>query len=439
MDRTVLRQIGWAAASLGLTTLLVGCGEMTAEETASDNASLAVTNGLAAVNGLSLTNGLAGVNGLATTNGLSLTNGLASVNGLATTNGLMTTAAGRKTVAYLARCALASNDTLVKADASGTNYTFAGSIGLCPAWKSGSIATDFRCQELISACMMAHVNSAGIHIPIWLDGDPTTTPIGWGMDTVNYPYQEGTFFGNILMTGNYNHANFLAPVGFYCDGDGFAQGSSGVVAGRLGDTSTDAYSNPWGAGTLCKNVCTGQYSQGAGVQKDPDGYINCATPNIPTFNNMITVWRNNNYTPQFDTGYMYSLSGSNTKNAQMVRALTSGTTVDQQASSTGDTQQFAIVASGSNWKIELKSATSKCLDAGSASNGTAVTVASCGSGTQQQWTVTPDVQTGSFFLKNVKGGTCMNVRSGSTSAGALIEVATCSTSTTSQKFVIKGQ
>src|SRR4029077_5793924 len=134
--------------------------------------------------------------------------------------------------------------------------------GLCPAWKSGDISTNWICQEYISACVMAHLNTAGIHIPIWLDADNQTTKIGWGVDLTNYPYQEGTFFGNILITGHYNHADYNAPVGFYCDGDGFASGSSGVGAGRIGDSATAAYSNPWSGNPLCKNNCTNHYVSG---------------------------------------------------------------------------------------------------------------------------------------------------------------------------------
>ena len=140
--------------------------------------------------------------------------------------------------------------------------------------------------------------------------------------------------GNILTTGLFNHANFNAPVGYYCDGDGFAQGNNGVVAGRLGDgSSSDAYSNPWGSGALCKNNCTGQYSMGAGAQANPDGYVNCPPPNIPTFDSVITVWRNNTYTPQFDNGYMYTMSPVSSNKGQMVRATTSGPVGDQSASS----------------------------------------------------------------------------------------------------------
>ena len=59
----------------------------------------------------------------------------------------MTTDAGRKTIAYLVRCALASNDTLTKRDQNGTQYTFPGGMGLCPQWKNGGVATDRSLPE----------------------------------------------------------------------------------------------------------------------------------------------------------------------------------------------------------------------------------------------------------------------------------------------------
>ena len=47
--------------------------------------------------------------------------------------------------------------------------------------------------------MMAHVNTAGVHVPLWLDSNDAA--IGWGIDRTNFPMQEGTFFGDILDTG----------------------------------------------------------------------------------------------------------------------------------------------------------------------------------------------------------------------------------------------
>jgi hypothetical protein len=281
METKRLRQIGWVTASLGLTTALVGCGEAPSQAAAENGAALATTNGLAMINGLSLTNGLAMTNGLASVNGLSLTNGLASVNGLATTNGLMTTSAGRSTVSYLVRCALASGDTLVKADQTGTNYTFAGAMGLCPSWKSGDISGNYTCQELLSSCMLAHVNTAGVHIPLWIVGPD---PVGWGQNTA-YPNQEGTFFGNIFRTNTVGHTD-----AYYCNGPGF---NVDVVPGRLGATQVNApYRNMFTSGYCNINGCVASDSRTGSV---PDGYKACAMGDgaQSAWNSMLTVWRQN--------------------------------------------------------------------------------------------------------------------------------------------------
>src|SRR3984957_16455078 len=167
--------------------------------------------------------------------------GLSSINGLSAINGPMTTSAGRKTISYVVRCALAANDTLVKQDQNGTNYTFAGAIGLCPAWKTAGVSNSSTCMESLSACMMAHVNTAGVHVPLWLDSNDLA--IGWGIDRVNYPMQEGTFFGDIMDTGPLNNIgkpSVTPPAGYYCDGAGFPAGAAGVVAGRLGANQAGA-------------------------------------------------------------------------------------------------------------------------------------------------------------------------------------------------------
>ena len=318
--------------SLGAIVGLVGCGEEADGVSGSDLAAVVSGNGLSANglsanglsgnglsgnglsgNGLTKTNGLSG-NGLSgnglSANGLSVQNGL-SGNGLLTTSGFMTTDMGRKVVAYLAKCALASNDSFTKQDQYGTSYTFPGSLGLCPAWKDGGIATDRGCMNRISACIMAHVNTAGVHIPIWIDSEYSS--VGWGVDLVNYPFQEGTFFGNIFATGNLSSigmSGITGPAAYFCDGNGFAGGNAGVVAGRLGKGSANApYVNPFGDGVLCNNKGTGQFTNGVGGQPGPDGFKQiCANGYCFQAGEPITVWRATTYTPVFDDQYIYRLS-----------------------------------------------------------------------------------------------------------------------------------
>src|SRR5438046_1492080 len=116
--------------TLGALAGLVGCNELSSEEAGTDS-----------VEGASRS----------TSNGLAQSNGLASVNGLASTNGLMTTTMGRRTVSYLAKCALSSSQSLVKADQSGHNFTFAGGLNLAPGWLNSAPSSSD--ENLVSSCL----------------------------------------------------------------------------------------------------------------------------------------------------------------------------------------------------------------------------------------------------------------------------------------------
>ena len=257
--------------ALGAIVGLIGCGGDQASDVESGSARLrlhhhqrprqpstasSAVNGLTAANGLDR-NGFAR-NGFASVNGLAAINGLATSNGLPTTNGLMTTSAGRKTVSYMVKCALASNDSLVKQDQNGNNYTFAGGIGLCPTWKNGGVAGNAQCIE--SDLRLHDGPRQHRRRPRPASGSTRTTrAIGWGVDRVNYPMQEGTFFGDIIDTGpltSLGKPNVDGPVAYYCDGAGFPAGASGV--GRRPPRRQPARArptaNPFGNGTLCQNA-----------------------------------------------------------------------------------------------------------------------------------------------------------------------------------------
>src|SRR4029077_19860549 len=111
------------SVAIGAIVGLIGCGEEASNvEAPSHDLGLSAMNGLSALNGLSSLNGLSAFNGLSAQNGLSSLNGLSAMNGLSarnglsSLNGLMPTSAGRKTVSYIVKCALAGGDSLVKAD-----------------------------------------------------------------------------------------------------------------------------------------------------------------------------------------------------------------------------------------------------------------------------------------------------------------------------------
>jgi hypothetical protein len=238
------------------------------------------------LNGLSLTNGLSG-NGLSG-NGLSgnglkgqalVVSPLAST-GLTSSTYLMNSAAGRNTLAYLVRCALPANHNITKTDSTGASYTFAGGIGLTPQWESGTCDGD--CQRWISACLLAHVNTAGIHVPIWIVGQ--NSYLGWGQST-SYPNQEGTFFGNIFTTNEAGHTD-----AYYCEGPGF---DKTVVDGRLGSNQVGApYRDMFTSGYCNYNGCLASDITTNGV---PDGSTVCTMGDgaMTTWNQLVTVWRDN--------------------------------------------------------------------------------------------------------------------------------------------------
>jgi hypothetical protein len=114
---------------------------------------------------------------------------------------------------------------------------------------------------------MAHINTAGQHIPLWLDSQHPA--IGWGRSP-SYPNMEGSFFGNLFVS---------PPQAYYCNGRGFA---NNVVPGRIGANQWNApYKNPAGATAYCDTFCTR-----ADYPYQNDGFKACHG-----FNNIMTVWR----------------------------------------------------------------------------------------------------------------------------------------------------
>ena len=157
-----------------------------------------------------------------------------------------------------------SEDNLLSLN--GLPVVFAGQIGVAPEWETGSCGRD--CQENVTACMLAHVNTSGQHVGLWLDGG--SPAIGWGRNT-SYPYQEGSFFGNIFVS---------PPQAYFCNGKDF---ELGVVPGRLGVGQSGApYVNPFPDAGYCQDHCTAAPASHLG-----DGYQACNG-----FSHVVTVWRN---------------------------------------------------------------------------------------------------------------------------------------------------
>jgi hypothetical protein len=285
--------------------------------------------------------------------------------------------------------------------------------------------------------MMAHINTSGVHVPLWLDSE--SPAIGWGT-SASYPKQEGTFFGSMIMTGNLaslSMPNINAPVAYFCEGAGIA---AGAVAGRLGSGQSGVpYVNPYGSNVKCSSV--GQVAAGpvSPGQSAPDGYKQaCAHGYCFQNGEPVTVWRNPTYTPVFDPVYRYSLSPMSASGKVIdvnYGSTTNGTIVQQYGNWGGDPQKFAILADGSNWKIAMKIATNKCIGpvGNGTGNGTMIEVQDCNGSASQEWTITADANTGAFTLKNAASGRCLDVQGSSGADGARMQLWDC-LGTNNQKY-----
>jgi len=328
-------------------------------------------------------------------------------NGLSSTVGLMTTSAGRDTVKYLVRCALPTGQSLVKKDQNGVSYTFPGQIGVAPQWADGECNID--CQESVSACMLAHVNTTGQNIPLWLDGN--VPGVGWGQST-GHPYEEGSFFGNIFVD---------PPQAYYCNGKDFDQG---VVPGRLGANQVNApYKAPGGVDPACAKTCTAQ-----DIPNDKDGYKACYG-----FNHVLTVWRN------FDANTNYKICNrASGKCLDNTASTLEGGAVVQKSYTKASSQKWKIVqVSPKQYKV-LSVASGKALAvAGKLTlDKTPVVQTSFVGSTAQLWSFTSMANSTGYHAISPVFNTKSVVAASSTSEGAAVQQLTWSASATTMQWTI---
>jgi hypothetical protein len=187
-------------AAIALASLTAACGPASevdplagTQDLGFGKAALVADNGLSQ-NGLSQ-NGLS-QNGLSQ-NGLSQ-NGF-SQNGFTTwfNRSLPDSDAVMR---YLYACAAPTGWTLTWTNPStGTSYTWNGALGLAPEWVGGKPASVAE-QQVITACLGAHVNKYGLSIPIALEGRAATgtkIPVGPN-ELTTFAQREAAVFGNLF-------------------------------------------------------------------------------------------------------------------------------------------------------------------------------------------------------------------------------------------------
>ena len=361
--KDTLQKTSWLAA-LALATALGGCQPADGNDpAASTEDALQGTNGLTMLNGLSMVNGLSG-NGLSG-NGLS-GNGLSGngllmnplKTGILPTGTMMNSTDGRATLTYAVRCALALGKTITAKDSTGASYSFAGGIGVAPEWETGTCGT--VCQERMTGCLLAHVNTSGVHIPIWLDSEGG---IGWGQNT-SFPYQEGSFFGNVFVN---------PPKGYFCGGKDFG---AGTVPGRLyGNQSNPPYMDPFGTPGPCAPSCT---PSSAKTNNVADGFSSCYG-----YTHVVTVWRNFDVNTQYritnrQTGKVLEVAGSSTS---------AGAAIQGRTYSGASNQKWTItqISPGKYKVVNVNSGKALDLTGGNAADGTPLIQSTYSGAASQLW------------------------------------------------------
>jgi hypothetical protein len=204
--------------------------------------------GLEELNGLS-TNGLS-TNGLST-NGLS-TNGL-STNGLATAEFLTWFNADpvmhEAVMAYVVRCAMTKQQSLTYNNpATGQRYRWKGDLGLAPQWSLGQLPSVPE-QQIVSACLAAHVNKFGLHVPLSVlgqsaQGQPVSSTAG---ELTRFSQREACFFGNLFSDQGLYAAN---------DGPLLSASESTTRACGLSSQAQDSDCAPLLHVGVCSDFCT---------------------------------------------------------------------------------------------------------------------------------------------------------------------------------------
>lgn len=106
---------------------------------------------------------------------------------------LAATESGRELLAYVARCALMPGDHL-HVEHGARSWTYPGVLGLAPEWERAPLTQDGR--ELITACLMAHVNAFRIQVPISVRSD--ALPPAEAEESSTYFHGDGVFYGDLF-------------------------------------------------------------------------------------------------------------------------------------------------------------------------------------------------------------------------------------------------
>jgi len=183
---------------------------------------------------------------------------------------------------YLIQCALAPDDSW-ELTLNGTEYSFAGGVGLVPDIKERAIT--FSESRWLSACLFAHVNAFGIHVLISSrSGDVISVTQD---ELAQYRVYEGAFFGDLASNSSW----------YSCQGEPIAEAES-ESTWRQYRVCTDS--------SVCGFTSVGRCSDACKVNLGQLGYQNC-TGNGTTYYEVVNVYLQNDVQSQGITSYPVQL------------------------------------------------------------------------------------------------------------------------------------
>jgi hypothetical protein len=167
---------------------------------------------------------------------------------------LLGTAAGREVLTYVVKCAM-DEDVVMVGTSGGQTYEFRGLLGLAPKWTERALKESE--QQLISGCLLAHVNAFGEPVSISLRSEGTLAATD--EERRDYPVYEGTFFGQIF-EGGMTHA-------FSCQG-GAAEAALAHSEDRARRVCTDGTDR-------CEIISVGRCRDVCDTRNDDMGWSDC--------------------------------------------------------------------------------------------------------------------------------------------------------------------
>jgi hypothetical protein len=110
----------------------------------------------------------------------------------------------RELLSFIVSCALPADQT-VHVTVDGVAYSYQGQLGLAPEWGEPDGSCDERCQQWVSACLLARVDFLGQKRLISVRGENKELA-SCPSERATFTQREATYYGNLFVTPQLRYA-----------------------------------------------------------------------------------------------------------------------------------------------------------------------------------------------------------------------------------------